>query len=380
MQSAFVFHRTELAGQFRDALLGRSPFSHDSGLFLAGPRRTGKSTFLRQDLTPLLDEAGVLTIYVDLWADRGSDPGKLIADALRVALGAHGNVVKRMIDRTGLNRISIAGIQVDLATVGEPGGVTIADALSHLHEASGKPIALIIDEAQHALSSDRGVDAMFALKAARDALNQGRETRVPNLMLIFTGSHRDKLVGLLRNAKQPFYGASVTDMPLLGDDYVTEYVGWLNQWLAASNQIDTQAAIRAFAIVGHRPELLEQVLRETATGPGGAAMLADTIVSGAEDLRARLWDSYDSDFGELGDVQRAVLAEIILQGASFQPYTAATLDAVSTRMGESTGKTSVQNAINDLKGKGLVWQSGRGQYAIEDQGMIEWLAARGVTP
>ena len=47
-------------------------------LFLAAPWRTGKTTFLRGDLCPALERAGVVVVYVDLWADTARDPGVLI--------------------------------------------------------------------------------------------------------------------------------------------------------------------------------------------------------------------------------------------------------------------------------------------------------------
>ena len=68
--------------------------------------------------------------------------------------------------------------------------MTLADAFSHLAKKSKKKIALIVDEAQHALNTEAGINAMFAIKAARDRLNQGSGSK---LAIIFTGSHRDKL-------------------------------------------------------------------------------------------------------------------------------------------------------------------------------------------
>ncbi len=69
-----------------DALMGLGPFHYGSGLFLAAPRRTGKSTFMREDLVPALKARGVVTTYVDLWEDRQRDPGLLIVDAVRATL------------------------------------------------------------------------------------------------------------------------------------------------------------------------------------------------------------------------------------------------------------------------------------------------------
>jgi len=61
-------------------------------------------------------------------------------------------------------------------------------------EVAGKPVALIIDEAQHALTSESGENAMTALKSARDTLNGPDRVK---LMLVMSGSYRDKLLRLV---------------------------------------------------------------------------------------------------------------------------------------------------------------------------------------
>ncbi|MDT9702615.1 hypothetical protein, partial [Streptomyces sp. P17] len=83
----------------------------------------------------------------------------------------------------------------DLSTGKLPAGATLSDALQLLSAATGRLVVLIVDEAQHALNSNEGVNAMFALKAARDALNPGGKR--PGLRLVFTGSSRDKLAQLV---------------------------------------------------------------------------------------------------------------------------------------------------------------------------------------
>jgi hypothetical protein len=50
----FKFQRPELADGYCEALQGTGILDARSGLFLAAPRRTGKSTFLREDLLPAL--------------------------------------------------------------------------------------------------------------------------------------------------------------------------------------------------------------------------------------------------------------------------------------------------------------------------------------
>lgn len=70
-------HRAKLAGSYL-ALLG-------SGLVVStsifAPRRTGKTVFLRQDLTPAAVSASCHVAYADLWQTR-LNPGMALIRAL----------------------------------------------------------------------------------------------------------------------------------------------------------------------------------------------------------------------------------------------------------------------------------------------------------
>ena len=219
-----IYHRPELAQRLAAMLLGNDPLSAagQSGLFLSAPRRTGKSTFLRNDLIPAVEKAGAIAIYVDLWADKTRDAGDLIAEAIRDALAHSGKLARGL---RALARIKKAGAKgelggfrgefgFELETIGEPHGTTLATALEALHRRVEKPIVLIIDEAQHALSSEKGADTLFALKAARDALNLAA-TR-PQLAIVATGSARGKIVDMVMRRNQAFYGATVETFPPAG--------------------------------------------------------------------------------------------------------------------------------------------------------------------
>jgi hypothetical protein len=50
MLDDFTFKRVSLAQAYCDSLAGKGIVNATSGLFLAGPRRVGKSTFLINDL------------------------------------------------------------------------------------------------------------------------------------------------------------------------------------------------------------------------------------------------------------------------------------------------------------------------------------------
>lgn len=58
---------------------------------------------------------------------------------------------------------------------------------------------------QHALSSEAGEAAMMALKSARDQINRAGKV---HLMLVLSGSDRDKLLRLVNTGAAPFFGLS----------------------------------------------------------------------------------------------------------------------------------------------------------------------------
>ena len=75
-----TFHRTALADEMAQQLLNPSYLdtSLRSGLFLSGPRRVGKTTFLARDLIPALENRGAIVIYVDLWSQPQTNPADLV--------------------------------------------------------------------------------------------------------------------------------------------------------------------------------------------------------------------------------------------------------------------------------------------------------------
>lgn len=85
---AEIYRRPELAAQMATQLLHPGVLDEGlrSGLFLSGMRRTGKTTFLLNDLIPALEEAGALVIYVDFWSDTQTSPAALVLSAVKKTL------------------------------------------------------------------------------------------------------------------------------------------------------------------------------------------------------------------------------------------------------------------------------------------------------
>jgi len=376
----FLYHRQALAESIAQGLTGEGLIDYSSGLFLAAPRRTGKSTFLKQDLMPLCTQRGWETVYVDLWTNRQEDPGHLIERIVMRSLKRHEPQLKRLLRAAGVQRISLERtLHWDLDRESLPEGASLAEALEALQAASGRMVVMIVDEAQHALNSDAGINAMFALKAARDALNLGGDS--PGLRLILTGSSRDKLAMLVLSRDQPFFGSSVTPFPLLGEDFIEAYTADLNTKLAPGNTFAAKDVYQAFQRVGHRPELLGEVVRRVALELGQAPDLGKLLAQGAVDVQNGLWAEYESAFVVLSPLQRAilrVLAEAAAAGerlAMFSDTTVARINAAEQAEG-GKGRVrpqSIQAGLDALRDKSLVWRSGRGAYALEDSGFGEWL-------
>jgi hypothetical protein len=260
--------------------------------------------------------------------------------------------------------------------VGEPDGVTLTEAFKVIVARTGKPTALIVDEAQQALATAGGVNAMFSLKAARDALNQGGGSKEgPALLLVFTGSHRDKLSNFVLKRDQPFFGADIADFPKLGRDYADAYTDWINDRLAATNRFQKDDVWRAFQALGYRPEILQKALRDAALGPTKSDGLRADLANGARALRARIWEDYDSQFSSLTAIQRAVLGHLIREGAKFAPFTAASLAAYSESVGKHVTAAEAQAALETLRTQNIVWRNARAAYTLEDQDMTEWFVA-----
>lgn len=376
-----LLRRNQLANALAQDLAGESLVDYSSGMFLAAPRRTGKSTFLNNDFIPECVQRGWLPVYVDLWSDRDAAPAQLISGAIGTALARFEGALARTAKKAGVDKINLLRtLSWDFTRPQLPAGTTLAQALAVLHQVSGQLVVLIIDEAQHALNSEDGLNAMFALKAARDHLNRG--DRPDGLRLVFTGSSRDKLANLVLKSKQPFFGASITPFPLLGREYVEFITALWNRRLADSNQFKVEDLAYAFELVGRRPEMLNKLLAEVSVGLGEAGNLGELLRNGALNHQAGVWSDYESAWNELTPLQQAVLevmAERTLGRQPFSPFTEQTLVEVSRKLEQAqavanVNTANVQKALDALRDKELVWKANRGEYALEDTSMAEWLA------
>ncbi|MBK1688223.1 ATP-binding protein [Rubrivivax gelatinosus] len=372
-----AFPRSALARELVAALQGRALLGDaHNGLFLAAPRRTGKSTFLQGDLAPALQAAGVTVVYVDLWADARRDPGSLIADAVGRALTSELGIVARAARKASLSRVKVGGLEVDTSRIGSIDGMTLVDALRLLHETAGRPVALIVDEAQHALTSDAGEAAMTALKSAREQLNQPGRI---NLMLVMSGSDRDKLLRLVNTAGAPFYGSQVQRMPALGPDFIAHVAGLVEDQRPELKPVDRAALQQAFERFGQRPQFFMAALGQVLSPLAGlSGRFEPALLDAAAQQQAQDEAQMEADYLALKPIEQAVLWRMLEQEARYRPYDAAALRFYREKTGHPVSVAQAQKALEALRQRtpALVWKSARGEYALQDAAMHRWHQSR----
>lgn len=369
------FPRATLAKQLADAMQGQVPFGDaHNGLFLAAPRRTGKSTFLQSDLKPELERRGVVVVYVDLWADMRRDPAALIAEAVGRALEPHLGAIAKMAKGAKLESASVMGwLKFDTSNIGKVDGVTLPEALRTLHETSKAPIALIVDEAQHALTSEAGEGAMTALKSARDQLNSPGKIV---LMLVMSGSDRDKLLRLVNTGGAPFYGSEIQRMPEMGRDFIDHIARLIESHRPDQPLVDAEALLDAFRTFGCRPQFFMNALGQVLSPVAGLSVTFEAALLIAAKARQHQDEAQmASDYSGLRPLEQVVLWRMLEQGQLFKPYDAEALKSYKDRTGDKTVTVpKVQTALEGLRQRQppIIWKSARGEYAVEDAAMHRW--------
>ncbi|PID63455.1 MAG: ATPase [Gammaproteobacteria bacterium] len=369
---ATVFRRPDLARDMAERLTRPSVLDEGlrSGLFLSGMRRTGKTTFVLNDLVPALEMTGAVVIYVDLWSDTRADPATLVLTAIRRCLheasSAGSRLLKRLAGMQGLE-LDVAGLSFGfkLDRVGEEGGPTLAEAMIALVDQARTDVVLIVDEVQQALASAGGERLMLALKAARDAVNHRPDTP-GHFLFIGTGSHRALVNELSTRRHQAFAGATSIPFPLLDDVYVRHVLERLAD--SGETRLPSDAvAVQAFETLGHRPEeflkalrLLQRQLPEDADPDEHFPVIAATLRANAANVElARV--------AERGTLAEAIFDRIAMSDeATGGLFSARVVADFGRRIGREVRVEEIQPIVNDLLADNLIMRRGHGLYSVTD--------------
>jgi hypothetical protein len=367
-----IYRRPELAVQMASQLLNPGVLDEGlrSGLFLSGLRRTGKTTFLLNDLIPALEDLGALVIYVDLWSDSQASPAGLVHAAIRNTLTALQSPAASILQK--FPRLAVADVgafgfkfSFKLDNVGVEGGTTLAQALASIVDQGKTNVVLIVDEVQHAITSEEGNQLLLALKAARDAINQRPDTP-GHFIFIGTGSHRALVSELTARRNQAFAGATSVPYPVLDLDYVEHLLSRLRAE-GITTLPSIKGAVSAFRTLGHRPEELLKALRHLQRHmPLGGnpdehlSVIAATIRSTAADIELMKVE-------QLGSLATAVFERIAAtDGDARGVFSAEAAADYSKAIGREVRIEETQPVVNDLMAANLIMRRGHGLYGVTD--------------
>jgi hypothetical protein len=366
-----IFHRTELATRMAQQLIHPGALDEGlrSGLFISGLRRTGKTTYLLNDLIPALEHTGAIVIYVDLWSNTEANPAVLIRNAIRNTMDElqtiGSGILKKLATVSGSD-VGAFGFKFGfkLDRVGKPGGATLAQALLDLVDQAKTDVVLIVDEVQHAITTEDGNRLLLALKAARDAINP-RPGTPGHFLFIGTGSHRALIAELIARRNQAFDGATSIDFPVLAADYI----GHLFQRLDADGVAvlpSSAVAVEAFSMLANRPEEMIKALRQLQHIPPGSnpdqflPVIAATLRSAAADIEL-------AKVEQLGGLATAIFERIAAtDGDTKGVFSSDAAADYSRSVGREVRVEEVQPVVNELMAANIIMRRAHGRYGVTD--------------
>lgn len=351
------YRRDVFARQLAARVAGRERIA------MFGPRQTGKTTLLREEVMPALQAQGLLPVYIECWADR-ADPMGAINHALTKALEsielAPGHKGRRLA-RTPVRKVGALGATLELGELPErslPGSPTLRfDALlTRLLEATRQNLSLIFDEFQAIAESP---DSAHAAAGLRAALTQADK----RLGVIFSGSSQALLLGMFTTSRAPLYNfADATPYPLLQEDFVGHVAAKFRE--ATKRELNQALALRMLERLGHQPAPFLQVVGNAMSDPRLSLDQALDVM-----LSPRADSAWAVTWRSLTALQRAALRLV----AQAQPPTAAqSLAQVAAGLGEArVTASSVDRALKSLLARGLIEKAQR--YEVVDPVMRAWL-------
>ena len=355
------FNRSKLASSLVQRVLGKSRIA------LFGPRQTGKTTLLREEVMPLIEERGALAVYLECWADK-TDPLGSINYGVQKALDTL-KVSPRGLKRTGrtpVRKLGLGGVTLELGD--EPARkppqskfLLFDSLLTQLLEETRKDLILIFDEFQ---AVAYGAQADAAAAALRSALAQASR----RVGAIFSGSSETMLLEMFSRSKAPLYGfANPEPYPLLGEDFIVHVAKKYR--LATGRDLNPLDAFRVLDLLGRQPEPFLNAVGNTMSNPKW--QLEDGLKAMLDPGVRNKWTI---NWFALTDLQRAALRLVFERRL---PTSAESLRWLAGELNEKKVQgSSVTRAIEALQMKGLVSrdmaQAGKG-FVLSDPVMLAWL-------
>jgi DNA-binding transcriptional ArsR family regulator len=334
---------------------------------LFGPRQTGKTSLLREEVMPLAEKAGMLPVYIECWADK-ADPLGSINYGLQKAIDqlTVGKGIARTL-RTDVKKIGVVGTSIDF---GEKPSRKIPDnkflqvdaLLTVLLNETKQDVLLVFDEFQ-ALAT--GADAERSTAALRATLTQASK----RVGVIFSGSSQVLLLETFSRARAPLYGfANPEPYPLLDEKFIAHVARKFHA--ATARELDPKAAMAVFDRLGRQPEPFLHAVGNTM------AQAKWCIEQGMQAmLDPRVQNKWTVNWFSLTDMQRVAL-RLVFEGR--QPSAKESLERAALLLGqEKVQGSTVTRALEALAERGLVERGvveGDRGYRVIDPVMAAWLS------
>ena len=362
------FPRTELAEKTLNLIIN----GPTNAITMFGPRRMGKTEFLRDDLGPLVERRGHRVIYVNFWQSKLSPLAVLLND-IEVGLTriSFAEKLRRSTERISpklklsgsLYGVKLEG-EVDLTKLQGEAPTELLLYLDDLLQRAGgkkKRTLIFFDEAQELARDTKNDSLIAALRTSLDKQKHG-------IGIVFTGSSRAGLAAMFSDREAPFFHfATQIDLPLFGDDFV-EYL--LNTFASVTTRrLDRDLAVKAFTELHNNPFFFQGLLE---------IMLYNNSLSIPEALeqqRSRIKTElqYPEKWLSLTPVQRACIVAV---AHGEKPFTRKTREKIGQLLKENVpGTGRVQAALRKLERDGFIdhWQ---GEWMIDDAEFARWVRMR----
>lgn len=356
---------------FAEKVYGVLADSPASAVSLFGPRRTGKTEFLQQDLAPLAERRKHRVVYVSLWQTVEAPIASLLYafdSALRGGSLSDriASVARGLAPRFRLKApVGGAEVEIDVGALrGKPQDdhLLLLDQYCQRLADAKQPTILLFDEFQELARSPDSAPIIAALRTSLD-------TRRGGLLSVFTGSSQDGLRRVFSAKDAPFYRfATQMSLPDLGEDFVDHQLAVFRG--KARRRIDRADAIAVFDRVQRNPLFFQQWLIAMMVH---AELTADTAIDHVLDEMGMQF-GFDRVWSDLSALQRAVLR--LLAEHVGQIYA----EASTARMAGLTGgpapsNASVQTAIRRLSRLGMAekWDD---SWLLNDTLLEVWVRGR----
>jgi hypothetical protein len=243
-----------------------------------------------------------------------------------------------------------------------------------------RDVVLIIDEVQHAITTDDGRSLLEALKSARDTINP--RPRTPgHFIVIGTGSNRAMVNELITRKAHAFEGAQSMTFPVLGKDYVEYLLDRLAESSPGIQLPSIDVATQAFVTVGNRPEELRKALRSLyqSIHDRPALDLNETLLVVAQTLRVNAAEIEMARISELGGLAHLVFDRVAHSEPEKLPlFDAQALAEYAFALQRPVATDEVQRVVNEMLSCNFIMRIAHGTYRVSDPFVQKvWLEIKG---